>query len=150
MRIRHLLLKAIVALVSGTLLDIITWAHHEGLLGLLTYISMVALISPLLIVGRDLEEAVELSFLAVVSSILVVLAGILSSLFTVVPFVDELYSVLTPLIVLGTVHLVVLIIGVTFLAAVREFLISRISEALRPERLKVRHEGTTRGRRSAP
>ncbi len=118
---------------------VVTWAHHEGLLDLLTYISLVALISPLLIVGRDLEEAVELSFLAVVSSILLVLVGIISSLFISVPFVDKLYSVLTPLIVLGTVHLVVLIVGVTFLAAVREFLIDRITEALRPKGL-VRHE----------
>lgn len=129
-------MKTCLAVISGGLIDLIFWAHHEGRIGLLTYIALIALLSPIIAVGRDLEEAVELSFLAVVSSILIALAGILSSLFITVPFVDELNSIFTPLIVLGTVHLVVLIIGVTLLAVMREFLLSRITEVLRSKKFK--------------
>jgi len=127
-------LRACVALISGGLIDLILWAHHRGLMGFSTYIALIALISPLLIVGRDLEDAVELSFLSVTSSILIVLPSLLSSLFSGVPFAEELGRMFASLIVMSIVHLTVLLLGITSLAFAREFLWDWLRETLSSRR----------------
>jgi len=121
-------LKACIALVSGCW--IARWAHHAGRIDFFTYVSLVSLISPLLIIRRDLEEALELSHLSVVSSILLVILLAILSAFITVPYTLGLVSTFAPLIVLGIVHFALLLVGVTFLAIIREFLIGRLLEPL--------------------